>query len=622
MGRLGRKSRRILVDRILADDVNAVPVTSRQYALSATRTPRSLVPLAGMLVAVGVAVWAFVYGDQPIFGDAEGYFDLGRAIATGGLGAFNSDVRTWGYPALIALVMFVVGRDQQTVHTTMFVLQVAMLFGVAWVAARRIEEALGRPGIGDLIFVATAANPFLLMHAVQLLTDLPAAVVLYLAVALSLPQQRGESPGRVLLLSVGALFCAGFGVMLRPSNLAAVPIIFGIWAARAVFLRPVPLAVWPVAALAFVLPFLPQAWINQRAHGIPHPLIVRNLYGEQSLWGIQHAKYATIVIPGVPVYGMFYANPFRPPADMTVREMLLQRPLDYLATQAVHAFALIDQDYPFTYIRELDSWYRWPLSVFNYLLYLGALAGIVIGVRQTALPAPGMWRGQLFAVLAPAIVAGVMVGIYLPTAVESRFSLPLYLLLATPFVLAATSLWALARTGPAARLVLPICGMVAWVGVSAAGSVWIQSNATMLPLIREAMVTPPAAPEQPSAAYDADLPKELVAGEPTMVDLVVTNTGQQPWKARSFYPVRVSAQFAALKTDLHEKVKESTRGGQAAEVPVDVAPGESATVRVRIVAPPEPGRYSLTVRMVRTGAPESATEAERIVRVVKESGTR
>src|SRR6185503_8826550 len=41
-----------------------------------------------LLVAIPIAVWAFVYGDQPVVLDAAGYYELGRLIVRGGLGSF------------------------------------------------------------------------------------------------------------------------------------------------------------------------------------------------------------------------------------------------------------------------------------------------------------------------------------------------------------------------------------------------------------------------------------------------------------------------------------------------------------------------------------------------------
>jgi hypothetical protein len=113
-----------------------------------------------------------------------------------------------------------------------------------------------------------------------------------------------------------------------------------------------------------------------------------------------------------------------------------------------------------------------------------------------------------------------------------------------------------------------------------------------------------------------DLPRELVARRSTELDVTVTNAGHETWNVRGDYPVNVAARFVAQTTELHERVKGLMRDSQSVELPNDVAPGASATVRLRIVAPPEPGRYTLMVHVTRLGVPDSSTTTDRVVRVV------
>jgi hypothetical protein len=57
------------------------------------------------------------------------------------------------------------------------------------------------------------------------------------------------------------------------------------------------------------------------------------------------------------------------------------------------------------------------------------------------------------------------------------------------------------------------------------------------------------------------------------------------------------------------------KDSQAVDLPYDVPPGGSATVRLRILAPPVPGRYTLMVHVTRIGVPDSPTNTTRVVRV-------
>ena len=620
-------SRAVPEVRAVADD---------RPAVSTPRLPWTPGLLA-VLVAIAIASWAFVAGDQPVFGDAQGYYDLGKLIATVGPKAFVSQLRTYGYPAFLAGIMRVVGHDVEAVRAATFLVQLGLLIGACWIGARRLEGALGVDGIGRVLFAVTVANPFLLIASVQLLTDLPAAVLVYLAVVLSLPQRRAEPAARVILLAFGSLLCAGFAVMLRPASLVVAPAILGAWVARAVLFRDVPRTALPVALLAFGLPFMPQAWSNYRAFGVAHPLIVTNLYGDQLVWGLMYLKYGTLAIPGVPST-LFYENPLRPPPELTAGEALRYNPGAYLTTLAIHAFALVDQDFPFTFIRDIDPWYRWPLSGLNYLFLLGALIGLAIGLRGAARQ-PGDWlRRRRFVLFALGTAALALVTVYLPTAVESRFSLPLYLLMAPSFALVAVHLYAALPTAGASRVSLGALAVAVWVGLCAAASIWIQNQAPVLVALRgggtdaataSRQATIPATqsaagpsrsarprPEIPSARYVVELPRELEISSGTALDVTVTNTGREAWPVDGPNPVHVVARFIAQRTELHNQVKGLMKESQTVELPGAVAPGASATVRLWLLAPPIPGRYTLLVHVTRNGMPDPTTNVERVVRIV------
>jgi len=594
-----------------------------------------LYPLT-VLVAVTIATWAFVYGDQPVILDAAGYVELAKAIVAGGPGAFASDTRTYGYPAFLAVIIRVVGQDVVDVQTAVFVVQLASLLAAAWIGARRIGGALGLDGVGPAIFVATAANPFLLINAVQVLTELPATVLLYVAVALSLPQQHAERPTQVTLLAVCALLCAGLAVMVRPASLIMVPVVVGIWVVRARVFRDVPWKALPVGLLALALPFVPQVLSNQRAFGVASPLIVRSLYTDMMVVGFEYAKTAALVIPGAPT-ALSYHNPFRPPPELTIRQVILERPDLFLGTLAVHTFALLDQDYAFTYIRDVDPWHRWPLSTLSNLFFLGAIVGLVVGLRRTANAPPATINRRRFALLALGAAALSVVAVYVPTQVENRYALPLYPLLAAPFVIAVSRISVAVPTAGASRLALGATVIAIWLGGAAMLSVWLQAQAPMLVALREGSIGPraiaqrvrpvagptpspgptaPPAREVPLATYLADLPKDLTAKRLAAFDVTVTNAGHEIWNVQGAYPVNVAARFVAQTTELHERVKGVMRDSQSVALPNDVAPGESATVRLQITAPPVPGRYTLRVHVTRAGLPDSDTVIERLVRVV------
>jgi hypothetical protein len=202
----------------------------------------------------------------------------------------------------------------------------------------------------------------------------------------------------------------------------------------------------------------------------------------------------------------------------------------------------------------------------------------------------------------------------------------------------AVQVYAAVPTAGPLRLSLGAAAVAAWVGIAAAGSIWVQNQAPVLVTLRGGPVSTGAAtaqeaspapipttgptapaqptPEIPSARYVVDLPREMGISTGTVLDITVTNTGRETWNVRAPYPVNVSARFIAQNTALHQQVKGLMKDSQAVQLPGDVAPGASATVRLRILAPPVPGRYTLMVHVTRLGVPDSATNVERVVRVV------
>jgi hypothetical protein len=186
--------------------------------------PRRLT--AGLLwaaLAGLIALLAYTFGEQPVWGDGIEYRRLAEVIARQGLGEFASDLRTYGYPCFLALLISLVGTDLTTLRPAVFAAQLLVLVVGAALGAVRIGRPLGSGSLGMTVFAATVVNPLFLLYTVQVLTDVLSAVLIYLAVAYSLPQQPPESRRRVGALGIVAFLPAGLSVMVRPANLVLVP---------------------------------------------------------------------------------------------------------------------------------------------------------------------------------------------------------------------------------------------------------------------------------------------------------------------------------------------------------------------------------------------------------------
>ena len=137
----------------------------------------------------------------------------------------------------------------------------------------------------------------------------------------------------------------------------------------------------------------------------------------------------------------------------------------------MHGFALFDQDLPFTYVTNTRPWHRWPLSLANYaFLYLAAL-GVAAGLLRRN--APEQERVYFSAAL---LVSLACAAIYLPVAVENRFSLPVYLVLSPAAVFAGAWLSS-RRSGTAVTLLIGGGGFIA---ICVQLSRWLSSQAPAL----------------------------------------------------------------------------------------------------------------------------------------------
>jgi hypothetical protein len=439
----------------------------------------------------------------------------------------------------------------------------------------------------------------------------------YLAVVFSVPARPTgtavdtRSARRVVLLGMLALLLGGLAVIVRPANLVLLPVLVLAWLYRSVRTRDLPWRAWPALLAMLALPFVPQMVFNSRAYGEPRPLLMDDLYSSNTVVGVQVAKYGTLNIAGVPSR-LHYLNPFGPGEELTAGQFMRQDPLRFGATLAVHAFALFDHDFPFAYISDVNPWYRWPLAISNYVFLLGAAAGLLIGLRW---PLGADVAGRECARVTTGVLGaatGALVVIYLPSAVESRFSLSMYPLLAAPFVLAGERLGSASRGRPLVP-VLVLLGAGLWVGGMAAASLWLERQAPLLQNVRTMLVSP--LPPSPTATYRVQMPEDWEPGQMVTIPITVTNTGPDTWSLEGFFNVAVRVQILATKTEQHRLLPKGARVYVNPTVPI--APGESADFVATVETPAATGRYILTVTTIRTGIEETAPGFERPIRVDK-----
>ena len=96
------------------------------------------------------------------------------------------------------------------------------------------------------------------------------------------------------------------------------------------------------------------------------------------------------------------------------------------------------------------------------------------------------------------------------------------------------------------------------------------------------------------ADYEVDPPVRWTPSETKRYPVVVANTGTRTWRAEGDRSVRLSVSFGGPDDD--PDIGRVT--DQRAELPRDVAPGETVAVDVAVTAPTRPGRYVLRHQLV------------------------
>ena len=391
-----------------------------------------------------------------MYQDASGYVILAAKFITNGgkftdhsgplvfsLLNFDDSMRGYLFPLMLLplLVVKTITHIPLTALTKLFgsawaAVLIGGLLPVVWQRLTRRADAI--PWVGFIAFVLA----FLLFWGVNVtftLTDIP-ALTLVIGGFLSLEKKRF---GWWLVAGL----CLAAATNFRPVYVIMLPIAAGLVAWLA-WRMPQWSKVLPLAGLVLGLSLvlLPQAYINYYRFDKTTPFVLGlrekhltdvrqldNLYIWHLNAGLICQKYGPVLVEAIP-------NKVQYIPDNTGLAMLAARqkqpltsagvylkygvvhPIDFAGIQLKHMFNMLDIDYPSAYILKIAppaAWYCW----LNYsLLYLGVVA-------LARLPLPGN------AVLVSLLLAlAAAVAICVPIVPETRFALPLHLLL----LLAAT----------------------------------------------------------------------------------------------------------------------------------------------------------------------------------------
>lgn len=391
--------------------------------------------LALALIFAAMLIYLVQRLDYPYYYDAANYWQLGSSFTSSGefsLSNFVFQLRGYFFPLFLFLLKWkaaFLGMDAEILFAVYSAMLFALLAGVVipWFFRETFQWRTGL--VGRFVF-AFLLFYFWRGHFLYPLTDFPALAFLFLGLALLVRTIRGEtSPFCVLL--VGLIF--GALINIRPIYQVSLLVVFILafvgwlrhgW--KQLILRGI------LFILGIVLVLLPQFWINRVNFNSNTPFVIAKYYGGSNLYvsqvflGMKYQKYETNVGDAYPDVEMRYDDPLfqkLPKAvwtDWTLPNylnILGTHPLDMLVSYFRHTFNGLDVLYSTPYIVDAFS-NRALFSLINYLvwflcLYYFAQKGLA-----------GANHVQIFGALS--LLAPV--GLAIPTAMEVRFFLPLYII--------------------------------------------------------------------------------------------------------------------------------------------------------------------------------------------------
>lgn len=402
--------------------------------------------------------------------DSLPYWQLSQWEA---LANFPNSIRGYFYPALLAPAhllpenLFGIAKAGYRILT-------ALAYGFALTIVLPsffVSVFGGKPTVGRRLFVPLVVAAFWPGVILYPLSDLPALLLLVGSIA-AIMKSREAATSRTRLVSYLLLAGLLLGGAYNTRPIYLFPLVcltlalpwmgFGSAAAR--------LAAVASLVAGMGLASLPQTLINLRHHGVLTPAVIsqiegsnKSLFASQLMWGITMQRYETSLQKTVPAPCVNYADP----AGMALLELaridkknfdlsayvdlVITYPFDFIGIYGRHLMNGLDLRDSEVYITEASST-RTARSTLNFTVLLAGLwlllhagigtghgqAGAAAGHAPVARAAVGLSDSKpfwLLVILLPVIAI-------LPGAVETRFFLPLHLVLygATAFLWSRTAL--------------------------------------------------------------------------------------------------------------------------------------------------------------------------------------
>lgn len=442
-------------------------------SLRTARLQRSPALLGTVVSFVLALVVALPQGEKPFYYDSGAYWALGeRFLRDGEFALLNFDNGLRGYALPLLLYGYRELSEALSIDPSLAVkiFNAAVLACIGGVLAPALARLAWpeRPW-GPVRRVALTIVLLVFWHGYLSfpLSDFPALALALLAIV---AVSRHESPAWLFIAGVAA----ALAINLRPAYILIVVVLILLLAFAGFKARRAPhtgilrlSAGFAALVLGFALVSLPQSLAMQRYHDTASfvPGAAVDLTSFQLGSGLVLQRYDTYVGTAAPGPLMRYIDPVGErllaeqeggtiPGSAEYLDLILTRPIAMAGVFSRHVINGLDPRYPTPYIERLDtSGSNRPLRLAGFLLVFLALLRLGWPAARREL-GPANWHYPLaLAVLAATVI---------PSAIETRFMLPVYLLC---YVLVLAGLWPNpvgARDAGPRRLVKPAVIAVAY----------------------------------------------------------------------------------------------------------------------------------------------------------------
>jgi len=377
-----------------------------------------------LLIQLSYGVTEFIY-------DSGVYWGLSKSAS---LSNFPDVLRGYVFPALLYPIHFLTDFADDTNKLIFKVVTSALyaflLTGPMFDFFKKVfsgrESVIRRTGGALLLF---ALYPGLFFYP---LSDLPAAMAIVLGVHLVDSSKRKYWP--VFVSLSGVLFYAAYNIRtVYVFSFVIVVVLIPLF-----FYKHETIKTRFLAVLLFLCGALcvaaPQMIINKRIHNTASPMVFanisdRSLMASQLFWGITIQRYETYAGVDSPSASQFYCDPAgialrkanpkvfaKVPTIASYMKFALANPASFMGIYSRHFINGIDVGDGVVYVKSMSA-KRNVSSVLCFTLFLLSL--FIFIARQN-------FRIQELVYLAPILLPVLAI---LPGAIETRFFMPLYLVL-------------------------------------------------------------------------------------------------------------------------------------------------------------------------------------------------